>query len=131
MKQELESKYTKYEIARVIGARSLQIAMDAPLLIKISDEELKNMRFDAIKIAEKEFEEGVLPIAINRPMPQKKKEKISAAREKELSDEELEKKAKEVEKEIKENIEEYSSVQEEAEEVEEAALASRETAEEA
>ena len=39
----MEQEFTKYEIARIIGARGLQIAMDAPLLLKISEEELKNI----------------------------------------------------------------------------------------
>ncbi|MCK4552903.1 DNA-directed RNA polymerase subunit omega, partial [Candidatus Pacearchaeota archaeon] len=29
-------QFTKYETARILGARALQIAMNAPLLIKIS-----------------------------------------------------------------------------------------------
>ena len=40
MKEELEQNFTKYEIARILGARALQIAMDAPLLLKISFGEL-------------------------------------------------------------------------------------------
>ncbi len=32
----MEQKFTKYERARILGARALQIAMNAPLLIKIS-----------------------------------------------------------------------------------------------
>ena len=35
MKPELQEKYTRYEIARILGARSLQLAMDAPVFIKI------------------------------------------------------------------------------------------------
>ena len=35
--------FTKYEIARIIGARALQIAMDAPIILKISEEELKKL----------------------------------------------------------------------------------------
>ena len=45
--------FTKYERARIIGARALQIAMNAPLLIKISSEELEKLNFDAIRIAER------------------------------------------------------------------------------
>ena len=37
--EQLESKFTRYEIARILGARSLQLAMDAPVLLKMSDEE--------------------------------------------------------------------------------------------
>jgi len=56
----MENKYTKYEIARIIGARALQIAMGAPILTDRCEE--KNV----IQIAKKEFEEGVLPITVKR-----------------------------------------------------------------
>ena len=70
--QEFNSEfYTKYEKARIIGARALQLSMNAPLLLKISKEELETMRFDPLKIAEKEFFAGVLPITVRRPLPQK------------------------------------------------------------
>ena len=70
----MEQQFTKYETARIIGARALQIAMDAPLLLKISEEKLKEIRYDALKIAELEFQEEVLPIAIHRPTPKRSKE---------------------------------------------------------
>ena len=50
--QKVTEQFTKYEIARIIGARALQIAMDAPLLLKISEPELKEMRYDSLRIAE-------------------------------------------------------------------------------
>ncbi len=56
-------KYTRFEIARIIGARALQLAMGAPLLIKNIKET------DPVKIAEKELEKNVLPITIKRPKP--------------------------------------------------------------
>jgi DNA-directed RNA polymerase subunit K len=105
------AKFTKYEIARIIGARALQIAMDAPLLMRISEEELKEIKYDAISIAEKEFQAGILPIAVNRPSPRKKKEKLQAVKEESVSDEELIAKEKEVEKEIVEDAEELGLVQ--------------------
>jgi len=111
--QNTEQKFTRYEIARIIGARALQVAMDAPPLLKITEAELKEMKYDAIKIAEKEFYSDVLPIAISRPIPRKKKQKLTIVKEDSISDQELEKKAKEVEEEIKENIRDYSSVQDE------------------
>ncbi|MBM3233408.1 DNA-directed RNA polymerase subunit K [Candidatus Pacearchaeota archaeon] len=92
--------FSKYEMARIIGARALQITMDAPLLLKISEEKLKELRYDALKIAELEVQEGVLPIAINRPTPKKRKEKLSAVKEEKVSDEEIVAKEQEVEKEI-------------------------------
>lgn len=115
-----QNQFTKYEIARIIGARALQIAMDAPLLLKISVEELKEIKYDALKIAEKEFKEDVLPIAIHRPVPRKGKDKLSIIKDDTVSDEELIEKAKEVEKEIVENPEEYSLVEEDEETPEEA-----------
>ena len=69
--QELEKKFTKYEIARILGARALQIAMDAPLLAKISREELESLKYDPIKIAELEFSEGVIPLDVKRKFPAK------------------------------------------------------------
>ena len=95
-----EQTFTKYEKARIIGARALQIAMDAPLLLKISDEELKAIKYDAIQIAEREFSENVLPISIHRPVPKKRKDKLSPIKEEAVSDEELAAKEHEVEKEI-------------------------------
>ena len=62
-------KYSKYEMARIIGARALQIAMGAPFLVKTTKEELEKINYDPVKIAKKEFEGGVLPITIKRPLP--------------------------------------------------------------
>ena len=83
-------QFTKYERARILGARALQISMNAPLLIKISDDQLEKIRFDALKIAEIELDSGVLPISIHKPFPQKKKEKLKRAKEKKMSDEQIE-----------------------------------------
>jgi DNA-directed RNA polymerase subunit K len=47
----MEQTFTKYERARILGARALQIAMNAPLLIKITNEDLERINFDALKIA--------------------------------------------------------------------------------
>ncbi len=109
------TQYTKYEIARIIGARALQIAMDAPLLFKISEDELKAIKYDSIKIAEREFEAGALPIAINRPTPRKRRDRLSIKEEKEVTDEELAAKEHEVEKDIAENAEELGLVEAEEE----------------
>ena len=107
-----QQNFTKYEIARIIGARSLQIAMDAPLILKISEEKLKEIRYDALKIAELEVKEGVLPIAISRPTPRKRDGKLGNVKEEKLSDEELIAKAQEVEKEITEDAKEIGFVNE-------------------
>ena len=57
-------RLTKYERARIIGARALQVALGAPVLIK-----LENIPPDPLVIAEKELELGVLPIIIRRKTP--------------------------------------------------------------
>ena len=54
-KMKTEQIFTKYERARILGARSLQIAMNAPLLLKITKEDLEKINFDALKIAEIEL----------------------------------------------------------------------------
>ena len=54
-------KYTRFEKARIIGARGLQISMGAPILIKVPEELI-----DPIDIAMQEFEKGVLPITVKR-----------------------------------------------------------------
>ncbi len=68
MDEELEIlDYTKYEKARMIGSRALQLAMGAPFLVKLTEEDLAVIRYDPIEIALEEFEEGVLPITVKRP----------------------------------------------------------------
>ena len=57
-------KLTKYERARIVGARALQLSMGAPILISVPE----NIR-DFIDIALMELEEGVLPITIRRTLP--------------------------------------------------------------
>ncbi len=59
--------YTKYEKARMIGSRALQLAMGAPFLVNLSKEDLEQIRFNPIDIALMEFKEGVLPITVKRP----------------------------------------------------------------
>lgn len=64
-------KFTKFEKARMIGSRALQIGMGAPFLIKINEEELEKIKFNPIEIAKLEFEKDVLPITVVRPIPRK------------------------------------------------------------
>ena len=64
-------KYTRYERARLIGSRALQIAMGAPMLVKLSEKDLEEIKFNPIEISKKEFNKGILPITIKRPMPRK------------------------------------------------------------
>ena len=93
-------EYSKYETARILGARALQIAMNAPLLIKISEEDLEKIKYDSLKIAEVEFESGVLPISIRKPFPQRKEEKLKRIKEKKITEEKIEEKEGEEEAEI-------------------------------
>ncbi len=51
--------YTRFETARLIGARALQIKMGAPVLVKTPKSVER-----PIEIAKFEFEKGVLPITV-------------------------------------------------------------------
>jgi len=57
-------KLTRFEKARIVGARALQIAMGAPILVAPS-KSLSN----PIDIALQELEVGILPITIRRMLP--------------------------------------------------------------
>ena len=65
----MSEEFTKFEISRMIGSRALQIAMGAPFLIKLNEKDLEGFHFNPIEIAKLEFEKGVIPISIRRPMP--------------------------------------------------------------
>jgi DNA-directed RNA polymerase subunit K len=55
---------TRFEKARIISARALQISMGAPILIKTT-------LHDPKEIAHLEFEKNILPITVKRRMPRK------------------------------------------------------------
>jgi DNA-directed RNA polymerase subunit K/omega len=84
--------FSKYEKARILGARALQISMNAPLLIKIEKEDLEKVNYDAIKIAEIELNSEILPISVKRPFPMKKEEKLRRSAERKISDQSIENK---------------------------------------
>ena len=54
-------EYTRFEKARIIGARALQISMGAPSLIKIPKGIIQ-----PIEIAMLEFKEDAIPITVKR-----------------------------------------------------------------
>lgn len=54
-------KFTRFEKARIIGARALQISMGAPTILKIPKEIIS-----PIDIAMHEFKEGAIPITVKR-----------------------------------------------------------------
>tara|TARA_Y100000034_G_C6565782_1_gene245005 strand:+ start:212 stop:457 length:246 start_codon:yes stop_codon:yes gene_type:complete len=60
--------YTRYEKARMIGSRALQLSMGAPFLVKLSEKDLESINYDIIEIALKEFDAQVLPITVRRPI---------------------------------------------------------------
>ncbi|TXT59449.1 MAG: DNA-directed RNA polymerase subunit K [Promethearchaeota archaeon] len=55
---------TRYEKARIVGARALQISFGAPILV----EKPKDM-IDPIKIAQLELKASILPLTIRRELP--------------------------------------------------------------
>ena len=57
-------KLTRFEKARVVGARALQVSMGAPILLDSTDPSMS-----PIDIALLELEEGALPISIRRSLP--------------------------------------------------------------
>jgi len=57
-------KLTRFERARIVGARSLQIAMGAPILL-----EAPESYSSPIDIGIQELEIGILPITIRRTLP--------------------------------------------------------------
>ncbi len=95
-----KQNFTKYERARILGARAFQIAMNAPLLIKISEEDLEKIKYDPLKIAEIELDSGVLPITVKRPFPKKKEIELKRTKMKKISDVKIEEKEAAEEKEI-------------------------------
>jgi DNA-directed RNA polymerase subunit K len=60
--QWLNEKLTRFEAARLIGARSLQIALGAPVLIKTDES-------NPTKVARLELLGKLIPITIKRKMP--------------------------------------------------------------
>lgn len=70
--EETTEKYSKFEKARMIGSRALQIAMGAPFLVKLENKDLKKISYNPIEIAKMEFEKGIIPITVKRPLPEKR-----------------------------------------------------------
>lgn len=54
------AKYTRYERARIVGARALQISMGAPVLIK----DINSV--EPIEVAMAELERGMIPITVKK-----------------------------------------------------------------
>ena len=54
-------EFTRFERARILGARALQISLGAPILIDVAP-----TLIDPVEIAEKEFGANVIPITVRR-----------------------------------------------------------------
>ena len=56
-------QYTRFEKARIIGARALQISMGSPILIDVPAGAV-----DPIEISWAEFDSGAIPITVKREL---------------------------------------------------------------
>jgi DNA-directed RNA polymerase subunit K len=65
-------RLTRFEKARIIGSRALQIGMGAKPLVKLDEKDLEKVKYNPIEIAKKEFNEGLIPITVKRPLPGRK-----------------------------------------------------------
>ncbi|MEM0000856.1 MAG: DNA-directed RNA polymerase subunit K [Desulfurococcaceae archaeon] len=62
-RRAVSQRLSRFELARVIGARALQLSMGAPPLIDVSNIEVR----DPVYIATLELINGLLPMSILRP----------------------------------------------------------------
>ena len=58
-------KLTRFERARIVGARALQVSLGAPILAPLPDDVV-----DPIDVAVVELREKVLPLTIRRTLPE-------------------------------------------------------------
>jgi len=54
-------RYTRFERARIIGARALQISMGSPVLVEVPESMI-----DPIEISILEFNSGAIPMTVKR-----------------------------------------------------------------
>ncbi len=57
----VDKKYSKYERARIVGARALQVSMGAPIIIEIPKEVT-----DPLRIALIEYENNAIPMTVKK-----------------------------------------------------------------
>jgi DNA-directed RNA polymerase subunit K len=69
-----KDEFTRFEVARLIGARSLQIALGAPVLIKTAG--MPNP--DSFNVAKGEFKKKIIPITVKREMPDRSRVSVEA-----------------------------------------------------
>ncbi len=56
-----EPEFTRFERARILGARALQVSLGAPILLDVP-----MTLVDPVEIAELEYAAGVIPITVRR-----------------------------------------------------------------
>lgn len=57
-----KDRITRFEVARLVGARALQVSLGAPILVKSENT-------NPIEVAKGEFTEKIIPITIKRKLP--------------------------------------------------------------
>ncbi len=57
----MDIRYTRFERARIIGARALQISMGAPILV-----EVPSGMIDPVDISMLEFSKDLIPMTVRR-----------------------------------------------------------------
>jgi DNA-directed RNA polymerases I, II, and III subunit RPABC2 len=62
-KRRTRAHMTKFEYARVISSRAVQLQDGADILVNLDGET------DAVEIAEKEMRQGKIPLLVERPFP--------------------------------------------------------------
>ena len=122
--------FTNYEKTRILGARALQIAMDAPHLLDIPKKKLESFNYDPMEIAKLELEADVLPITVNQPMPGRKNVKIKKIKEEPVTQKVASVEESEEEKEISQGGEIMELANPEDEGTEETPTAGRESSQE-
>jgi len=65
-----KNDYTRFEVARIIGARALQISMGAPVLLKMDGQE----KMSPLSLAKMEYDASVIPLIVKRKLPKRREE---------------------------------------------------------
>ena len=57
---------TKYELARILGSRALQLSMGAPMRVKLTKKQLEDICYNPLEIAKLELGAAEIPIEVVR-----------------------------------------------------------------
>lgn len=66
----IKNEYTRFEVARIIGARALQISMGAPVLLKIDEQD----KASPLTLAKMEYDASIIPLTVKRKLPKRRGE---------------------------------------------------------